>query len=36
MNMTLLKMRDKISLGIFKCLNQLNSELQPETLNNII
>lgn len=36
MNMTLLKMRAKMSLGIFKRLNQLNSELQPEILNIII
>lgn len=36
MNMTLLKRRGKTSLGIFKHLNQLNSELQPEILYNII
>lgn len=36
MNMTLLKRRGKTTLGLFKRLNQLNSELQPEILNNII
>lgn len=36
MNMTLLKRRGKTTLGNFKYLNQLNSELQPEILNNII